>query len=170
MKEKWFIEDISPWDMSAESVCLHLSNYKLLSHEEIEKKYGKKISELRWVELEDAEVKAGGASGLLIVDGEKFKLTYAWGGLNSKEDYHIRMNYTVKVEGEDCEKFFRSLGTRIAEVEGVTPCRGSQLNAVTPEDPIFSPFLYTVRPYKERRKKTMWRSIWTPILPKGLIV
>ena len=151
-KEIWFLENISPFDMEEKSSDVYLSNYNLLSHEEIEKKEGKKISKLRWVTLQGAELKAGGAKGLFRGDGGTFELSYAWGGLNSPEDYHIRQSYTVRIRGKGCEKYFRNLGQQIAKVEGEKPCMGTQMNQATSYDPVWSPFLHKVRPYKERKK------------------
>ena len=76
-KEKWFIEEISAWDMTSTIACLHLTNFKLPSHQEIEDILDKEISKLRWVKLIDAEVGLGKASGFLITtDDKKFQLVY----------------------------------------------------------------------------------------------
>lgn len=138
-KQKWFIEEIEPWDMSFSSACLHLTNYKLSTHQDIEEVLGKKVSKLRWAVLEDAKIDAGSASGRIVIGRRTFKLTYAWGGINSDENWHKRESYTVQIGGRYCEKYLTDLVTQINEDERWgRKCVGS----------IFFPFLNAIKPYR----------------------
>lgn len=138
-KEKWFIEEIEPWDMSFSKACLHLTNYKLPTHRDIEEVLGKKVSKLRWVVLEGAKVGAGHASGKIVIGRRTFNLTYAWGGINSKEDYHKRESYTVQIGGRYCEKFLTSFAVLINKDEGGGKnCVGR----------VLFPFMHGIKPYK----------------------
>lgn len=131
LKETWFIEEVDPFDIKKEEACLHLTKYKLLTHEEIEIKLDKEISRSRWVTLVDAKVGCGYASGKIIVEGKTFDLSYAWGGLNSREDYHIRESYTVQIKGSKCGEFFAALARKINDVEGKKDCIGNSLGVFT---------------------------------------
>ncbi len=139
MEEIWFIEEISPWDMRSNSACLHMTNYKLLAHEALEKKLDKKISRLRWIVLKDATIGLGYAKGILIIESKKFNLTYAWGGLNSKENYHIRECYTVQIKGKNCGRYFTNLAKRINKIEGELHCIGNIIKLF--------PFMNRIKPY-----------------------
>ena len=149
MKEKWFIEEISAFDMTSTKSCLCITNYKLVSHKEIEKAVGNEVSKLRWIHLTDAVVRLGGASGILIANGKKFNLAYAWGGLNSKEDYNIRETYTVLVKGKNCGRFFTNLSKRITKLERVHPCIGSLIG--------FFPFMRRIKPYRLKDYKDSYK-------------
>lgn len=137
--ERWFIETIEPWGVTSEQVRLNLTNYKLPTHEEIEKVLKRKVSRLRWVTLVNAEVGAGQAKGWIIVDKRVFSLTYAWGGLNSKGDYHIRESYSVQIEGRGCEKFITSYVKQIVQCEGRKKCFGNLLDFF---------YMKTIKPYR----------------------
>ncbi|HDY88339.1 MAG TPA: hypothetical protein ENH82_09550 [bacterium] len=141
MSEDWFIEGISPWDTTSTKVCLYLTNYKLLPHKEIEKNYKKEISKLRWITIENAKIVMGStAKGLVVIEGKTFIVTYAWGGLNSKESYHIRESYTVAIKGKNCGRYFTNLGKRINKFEGnPQPEFASILNLI---------FMDRIKPYK----------------------
>ena len=136
----WFIEEVSAWDMTSTKACLHLTNYKLPIHKEIEKGMDREISKLRWVSISKASVGLGFASGRMTVDGKEFDLTYAWAGLNSKENYHIRESYAVMVKGKNCGRFFTNLAKRINKIEGEAHCMGNLIGLF--------PFMKRVRPYR----------------------
>ena len=139
MEEIWFMEEISPWDMTSNYACLYLTNYKLPTHETLEKKLDKKVSRLRWVVLKDATIELGYAKGMLIIEGKKFNLTYAWGGLNSKENYHVRESYTVQIKGKNCGRYFTNVAKRINKIEGELHCIGNLIKLF--------PFMNRIKPY-----------------------
>ncbi len=143
-RETWFVEDIEPWDVTNEHVRLNLTKYRLPTHERIEKVLETNVSRLRWVLLVSAEVRAGSASGYIIMNKRVFKLNYAWGGLSSKEDYHTRESYSVQIEGRGCERFINSYVQQIIKEEGEISCVGSILG--------FS-YMHTIKPYMMTRKK-----------------
>lgn len=117
--EMWFIEEISPWDMKPLNVDLKLSNYKLLSHTELEKKHNAKISRLRNIVICYETIEPGRAVGFINIANHLFKLEYAWGGLTIKDQlFNKRKSFTVKISGLYCEKFFREIGKEINKHEG----------------------------------------------------
>jgi len=123
IKSKWFICELESFDITPTTCCLSLSNYKLVSHEILEKNYNRKISKLRWVELIDEKIEPGYASGDIIITGKKFKLKYAWGGLNiDGENFNDRETFSVKIEGRGCEKFILDLSHKINEEEKHSHC------------------------------------------------
>lgn len=139
VKERWFLEDVSPWDSTSTHGVIDLSNYRLPS---LEKLAAKKISSLREVFLVDAIVKPGKASGEAIIDGKIFQLTYAWGGINSKEDYHRRESYSVQIKRSNCGRFLFNLAKRINKAEGKRNL-GIWLHLR-----LHLPFVTRVKPYK----------------------
>lgn len=140
MKKKWFIEKIDPWDISPSEVCLHLTSYKLPSHQATEKLLGRKVSKLRRVTLVDARVEPGRAEGQIQVNKRRFNLTYAWGGINSKENWHKRESYTIQVRGSECEKFFIDLIKQINALEKPK----KRVEAIS----TLFPFIDCIKPYR----------------------
>lgn len=123
----WFIESVDPFDIKEDEACIYLTNYNLPTHEEIERKLDKKISRSRWATLTDATIGCGHAKGKITVENRTFDLSYAWGGLNSREDYHTRECYTVQVKGPGCGEFFTALARKINSLEGEKDCLGSSV-------------------------------------------
>ena len=123
----WFIEEVNAFDIKEDEACIHLTNYKLPAHGEIERKLDKKISRSRWATLTDATIGCGHAKGKITIEGKTFDLSYAWGGVNSREDYHIIECYTVQVKGSGCGEFFTALARKINNLEGEKDCLGNSL-------------------------------------------
>ncbi len=141
--EAWFIEDIEPWDVTNEYVRLNLTNYRLPTHEKIERVLKNKVSKLRWVTLVNAEVRPGGAKGWMITGKRVFHLNYAWGGLNAKENYNRRESYSVQIAGKGCEQFINSYVKQIIREEGQKRCLGTDIGFL---------FLKKIKPYDLKRK------------------
>ncbi len=146
MKEKWFIENIEFWD-TEEGINLDLTNYKLPTHKRIEQVLNQEVSRLRWITLEDAEIASGHAKGTLLSEHKKFNLTYAWGGLDSKENHLIKESYSVQVKGENCEDYFTALAKRIIETEGKKKCLGNLIDLF--------PIMHEIKPYRLEPVKSM---------------
>lgn len=103
--QKWFLEeDISCCDigedhMGEEYIDLSLTDYKL--ERVFEKEVYIKLSKLRYITIKDCLIKPGFGKGTLTINDRNFKVTYAWGGLNSKKHFHRLLNYTVRIKPLD---------------------------------------------------------------------
>ena len=116
VKDRWYLVNINLFDNSETELTIYLSRYKLPNPEILEQRG---FSPLRELALIEAIVEPGHASGTMLLGGRSFKLKYAWGGLNTKEDFRLRETYTVLASGECCEKFILSLARQINNHEGV---------------------------------------------------
>lgn len=117
--KKWFLEGIDYFDLNEEKneISIHISDYNLPNHKIIEKNTEKKISKQRWVYPVFYRISAGYASGILFMDSKFYKIIYSWGGLNSKENWHHRENYTVQIKKKNIGKHIKALSDKINATE-----------------------------------------------------
>jgi hypothetical protein len=100
----WFLQS---FDSFEKGVCdIHMSDYNLDAVRKL------KFSPLRWIEFQ-GKVAPGSGSGTVKIAGKTFKVTYAWGGRNDSENYHIRTSYTVRLSGRGIENEFKKIREQI---------------------------------------------------------
>ena len=93
---KWFIVSINSIDAHKGKAEMHITNYKVVPKEVLEKKYDSEISDLRWITTRDYTAGGGIASGTMIMqDGREFTITYNWMGLSVPENFRAHKTYTI---------------------------------------------------------------------------
>ncbi len=107
--KKWFLRDIGYFDLKDNEISVELSDYKLNTHNN--------VSKHRWVYILFYKIGAGYGNGILYMDNKFYKITYSWGGLNSKENCHHRESYTVQIKKGNIEEHIKRIADKINKDE-----------------------------------------------------
>jgi len=117
---EWFLTKGVPiWDSGKDKqhplgyFDLDLSDYKL---DRMKKKHKhRRISHLRFIVIKNCLIRGGFGKGTAVVNGHKFKVTYAWRGRNAIRSPHT-LSHSVRLEPfkkMDLEKFLDDFMTKI---------------------------------------------------------
>jgi len=119
----WFLVGFHTWGLADGHTDIHLSDRLDLDEPTYRPPCGAKLeprpvkpSQLRYCTIDNCDIRRGHGEGTLTIDGRKFEVTNAWGGLCAK-DYKECLLYTVRLRGLDKE-WWMGLMKRIIVDEG----------------------------------------------------
>lgn len=97
--KKYFLESIDLLLVGADYVDVDITDYNLRRLKKL-----KHLSPLRWITAHNSNIYPGHGEGQLVIGGETFEITYAWGGRNAPNNYKKRTSFTVRLKGKNLKE------------------------------------------------------------------